>query len=217
MAAGLGIPVQRISDINLVGVRLRHGAADWKAFSSAADAIGHGRIFASGGNVYNVRTAAASAERGIHLEVVALIVFGALAALVTLLLVGQAIARQVMAQTDDYVTLRSLGAIRTQVLAIVSVQTAAIGVVGGVLALVVAAVGSPLMPVGLARQAEIHPGFEIDLVVLIPGFLAIILLISALAVLPGGERADDRRRRQPAIPSRPVDHQSCSSRPGRHC
>ena len=184
LAAGLGIPVQQIADINLVGVRLRHGAADWKAFSSAADALGHGQIFASAGNVYDLRTAAASAERGIHLEVVALLLFGALAALVTLLLVGQAIARQVMAQTDDYRTLRSLGAIRTQVFAIVTLQTTMIGVVGGVLAVVVAAVGSPLMPVGLARQAEIHPGFDIDLVVLVPGFFVIVLLISALAVLP---------------------------------
>ena len=112
LAAGLGIPVQGIADINLVGVRLRHGAADWKAFSTAANALGHGQIFTSAGNVYDIRTAAASAERGIHLEVVALLLFGALAALVTLLLVGQAIARQVMAQTDDYRTLRSLGAMQ---------------------------------------------------------------------------------------------------------
>ncbi len=110
LAAGLGIPVQGIADINFMGVRLRHGAADWKAFSTAANALGHGQIFTSAGNVYSIRTAAASAERGIHLEVVALLLFGALAALVTLLLVGQAIARQVMAQTDDYRTLRSLGA-----------------------------------------------------------------------------------------------------------
>ncbi len=184
LAAGLGIPVQQIADINLVGVRLRHGAADWKAFSAAADALGHGQIFTSAGNVYDVRTAAASAERGSHLEVVALLLFGALAALVTLLLVGQAIARQVMAQTDDYRTLRSLGAVRTQILAVVTLQTAMIGVAGGVLAVIVAWVASPLMPVGLARQAEIHPGFDIDLVVLVPGFLAIVLLISACAVLP---------------------------------
>ena len=184
LAAGLGIPVSRIADINFMGVRLRHGAADWKAFASATNSLGHGQIFASAGNVYDIRTAAASAERGIHLEVVALLLFGALAALVTLLLVGQAIARQVMAQTDDYRTLRGLGAKRTQVLAVVTLQTAMIGVAGGVLAVVVAAVGSPLLPVGLARQAEIHPGFDIDFAVLTPGLLAIVLLISGLAVLP---------------------------------
>ena len=184
LAAGLGIPVQQIAEINLVSVRLRHGAADWKAFSTAADALGRGQIFSSAGNVYDVRTAAASAERGIHLEVVALLLFGALAALVTLLLVGQAITRQVMAQTDDYRILRSLGAVRTQMLAVVTLQTAMIGAAGGFLAVVVAAAGSPLMPVGLARQAEIHPGFDIDLAVLVPGFLAIVLLVSALAVLP---------------------------------
>ena len=96
LSAGLGIPVQEIPEINLVGVRLRHGAADWKPFAAAATAVGNGQIFTSAGNVYGIRTAASSAERGIHLEVVALLLFGALAALVTLLLVGQAIARQVM-------------------------------------------------------------------------------------------------------------------------
>ncbi len=196
LAAGLGIPVQGIADINLVGVRLRHGAADWKAFSSAANSLGHGQIFASAGNVYDIRTAAASAERGIHLEVVALLLFGALAALVTLLLVGQAIARQVMAQSDDYRTLRSLGAMRTQVLGVVTLQTATIGVAGGALAVVVAALASPLLPVGLARQAEIHPGFAIDPVVLIPGFVAIVLLISGLAILPAW-----RASRRPAAGS----------------
>ena len=196
LAAGLGIPVQAIADINFVGVRLRHGAADWKSFSTAANALGHGQIFTSAGNVYSIRTAAASAERGIHLEVVALLLFGALAALVTLLLAGQAIARQVMAQTDDYRTLRSLGATRTQMLAVVTLQTAMIGVAGGVLAVLVAAAGSPLLPVGLARQAEIHPGFAIDPTVLIIGFLAIVVLISGLAVLPAW-----RASRRPAAGS----------------
>ncbi len=216
LAAGLGIPVQGIADINFMGVRLRHGAADWKAFSTAANALGHGQIFTSAGNVYAIRTAAASAERGIHLEVVALLLFGALAALVTLLLVGQAIARQVMAQSDDYRTLRSLGAMRTQVLAVVTLQTTMIGVAGGVLAVVVAALASPLMPVGLARQAEIHPGFAIDVTVLLAGFLAIVLLISGLAVLPAW-RASRRTASRDAPSSRRTGHPWRPPSPGRAC
>ena len=45
-----------------------------------------------------------------------------------------------------------------------------------------------LLPVGLARQAEIHPGFDLDVTVLSAGFFAIVLLISGLAVLPALER-----------------------------
>jgi hypothetical protein len=36
LATGLGIAVQQIPEVNLVGVRLPHGAADWKAFAAAA-------------------------------------------------------------------------------------------------------------------------------------------------------------------------------------
>ena len=47
-----------------------------------------------------------------------------------------------------------------------------------------AVVVSPLMPVGLARQAEIAPGISVDAVVLIPEFLAIVVLVAAVAA-PG--------------------------------
>ena len=84
LAARLGIPVQQIPSLNFVGVRLRHGAADWSAFAAGARAVGGPQVFASPGNVYNIRTSAASTQRGIHLEVVALLLFGGIAALVTL-------------------------------------------------------------------------------------------------------------------------------------
>jgi ABC-type lipoprotein release transport system permease subunit len=184
LAAGLGIGVQSIPDINLVGVRLRHGAADWKAFSAAATALGHGAIFTSAGNVYGIRTAASSAQRGIHLEVVALLLFGAIAALVTLLLVGHAVARQVMLEGDNYATMRALGVTRAQLMAIVVARASVIGAAGGALAFVVAVLGSPLMPLGLARQAELHLGFDVDLTVLVPGVFIIVVLIAARSTLP---------------------------------
>lgn len=37
---------------------------------------------------------------------------------------------------------------------------------------------SPLMPTGLARQAEISPGISVDVVVLTAGFLAIVALLA---------------------------------------
>ena len=184
LAAGLGIPVQQIPNLNLVGVRLRHGAADWRAFSAAAAAVGGGVITPSAGDVFSTRSTAASAQRGVHLLVVALLLFGALAALVTVVLVGQAVARQVAVEGDDYVTMRSLGATRPQVVAVVVLRAAAVGVVGGILAFAVAAVASPLMPIGLARQAEIHLGFDVDLAILAPAVLGIAALLGAWSVLP---------------------------------
>ena len=184
LAAGLGVPVQQLPAVNLVGVRLRHGAADWRAFAKAAAAVGGGQISPSPGNISGIQTAASSAGRGIHLEVVALLLFGALAALVTVLLVGQAISRQVMLQGDDYATLRNLGTTRRQLVGIVLSRVAVIGVAGGALAFVVAILASPLFPIGLARQAEIHPGIAVNLAILVPGFFAIAVLIVAWSLVP---------------------------------
>ena len=72
--------------------------ADWEAFAARATAIGRNDVFVSPGNVFGVPAAAASAQRGIHLDVVALLLFGALVSLVTVVLVGQAVARQTVLQ-----------------------------------------------------------------------------------------------------------------------
>ncbi len=184
LATGLRIPVQGLTDINFYGVRLRHGAADWKMFASEASAIGHGQVFTSAGNTFGIPTAAASAQRGIHLEVVALILFGILALLVTLLFVGQAVARQVVLEADDYATLRTLGATRAQIVWIVVMRAAVLGLAGAAIALLVAALFSPLLPVGLARQAEIHPGFAFDAAILVTGVFALAALVCAGALIP---------------------------------
>ncbi len=186
LAAGLGIPVQELPDINFYGVRLRHGAADWKTFASKASAIGHGQVFTSAGNTLGIQTAAASAQRGIHLEVVALLLFGIVALLITLLFVAQAVARQVVLEADDYATLRTLGVTRAQLVWIVVLRAAVLGFAGAAIALLIAALSSPLLPVGLARQAEIHPGFAFDALILVSGAFALAALVCALAMVPAG-------------------------------
>ena len=69
---------------------------------------------------------------------------------------------------------------------------------GGILAFAVAVAGSPLMPLGLARQAEIHPGSNVDVTVLIPGFLVMTVLIVARSLWPAWRVS----RRRPAPPGR---------------
>ena len=115
---------------------------------------------------------------------VALVLFGILALLVTLLFVGQAVARQVVLEADDYATLRTLGVTRAQLVGIVVMRAAVLGLAGAAIALLVAALSSPLLPVGLARQAEIHPGFAFDAAILVPGAFALAALICALALIP---------------------------------
>ena len=189
LAARLGISVQQIPSLNFVGVRLRHGAADWSAFAAGvraanALAVGGPQVLASPGNVYNMRTSAASTQRGVHLEVVALLLFGAIAALVTLLLVSQAIARMVMLEGDDYGILRGFGASKGQLIAIVLARVSLIGAAGSALAVVVATLGSSIMPIGPARQAEIHPGINFDPQVLLLGFVGLLAFVALCALIP---------------------------------
>jgi ABC-type antimicrobial peptide transport system permease subunit len=185
LARGLGVPVQKIPDINLVGVRLRHGSADWPAFAEAVNkASGGTSTFAAAGNVYGINRAAQSAQRGIHLDVIALIVFGLLVALLTLLFVGQSIGRQVRNQAGDFAVLASLGADRRQLVSAELAVSGFVGVVGAVLAIGVAVAASPVMPVGLARQAEISPGVSADPVFLVPGFFILVALITLAALVP---------------------------------
>ena len=183
LAARLGVPVQQIPSLNFVGVRLQHGAADWSAFAAGARAVSP-KVFASAGNVYNIRASAASTQRGVHLEVVALLLFGGIAALVTLLLVSQAIARMVMLEGDDYEILRGFGASKRQLIAIVVARVSLIGAAGSALAVVVATLGSSIMPIGPARQAEIHPGVDFDPQVLLLGFVGLLSFVALCALIP---------------------------------
>ena len=150
LAAGLGVPAGALPEGNLVAVRLRHGAADYKAFAAAASSVGGDEIFVGDpNNVVGTTTAASSAQRGIRVVAVGLLLFGVLALVVTLLLAGQAFARQVMAQQGDFGTLRSLGASTTDLAGVVLLRAATVGVIGGVLAFMLAVLGSPLMSFGL--------------------------------------------------------------------
>jgi ABC-type lipoprotein release transport system permease subunit len=184
LAARLGIPVQAIPSLNFVGVRLRHGAADWNAFAAGVRAVGDTQVFASPGNVYNIRTSAASTQRGIHLEVVALLLFGGIAALVTLLLVSQAIARMVILESDDYSILRTFGASKMQLMAIALARVFLIGMTGSAIAVLVATFGSSIMPIGPSRKAEISPGISFDPQVLLLGFVGLAAFVAACALIP---------------------------------
>ncbi len=160
-------------------MRVHGGSTGWEAFAAAAARLDPHAQLEAGGN--GLQVAAASAQRGTHLAVIALLLFGALAALVTLLLAGQALARQVLLEEADLAVLASLGTNRAQIVALVTLRAALTGLAGGILAVAAAVAASPLMPVGLARQAEISPGISADPLVLTAGFLTIVMLTAAVA------------------------------------
>ena len=107
-----------------------------------------------------------------------------LTALAALFSIGQLLARQVFLVSDDNGALHALGMSRRQLLATGLAQVGVAATVGALVAVVIAIVASPTMPIGPARIAEPHPGVSFDGPVLGLGFVAIIVLSLLCAAWP---------------------------------
>jgi ABC-type lipoprotein release transport system permease subunit len=165
-------------------VRLRPGASAFR-FERQAEALAQ-RYQATGGNVFvaNLNDQAAQIERAIRPEAIALGLFALVVALTALVLVAQAILRQLRASRIDLTTLRALGLTRWQLWSITLLQVAAMTIVGALIAVTLAVLASPIMPLGAARVAEPSPGLDVDAVALGLGFVAIVVLLVAVLAWP---------------------------------
>ena len=157
-------------------VRLRHGAADLGRFESQMRALG---ASASGED-----TTLAAIEASIHPQALGWWILAALAAIVGLAVLVQALVRQSIAEGEDYPTLSALGADRRQLLALGLARNLVIGVLGAAGALVVATALSPLAPLGEARIAESATGVKFDALVLLVGALATVVVVFAAGIWP---------------------------------
>src|SRR5207253_62162 len=94
----------------------------------------------------------------------------------------QAIARQQFVEADDNETLRALGFTRTQITVISLIRVALIVVPGTIVATLGSLAVSPFMPIGPARIAELHTGFEVNLAVtgLVAGAIVVLMLARAV-------------------------------------
>ena len=114
-------------------------------------------------------------------EAVALSLFGAIAALALLVLVGQGLVQMINRSAPDIAVLRALGATRGQAAA-TAAGPGLISVLGGVaLAVAVAVATSPLAPVGPVRRYDPDRGISTDGLVLGTG--AAVLLVALLGLL----------------------------------
>jgi hypothetical protein len=138
--------------------------------------------------------AIAAADRSIKPVSVALGVFGALAALSLLIVAIQVIGRQLRRHSDETAMLRALGAGPAITLADAVTGIIGAGFVGCLVAVVVAIAISPLFPLGPVRP--VYPvGMAVDAAVLGLGFLALVIVLSGVAVL-GALRLDANIRRR---------------------
>ena len=182
----------------LIGVKLR-SPGDLKAFERAAQALhpdaaltfttaaDQSRIFDSGSRPYTDALRLFS------------IVLGVTAALV----LGQALARQVFADSGDLAVLRALGVTRRSLAAVAGLRSVVVGSLGATLALVIALSASGRFPIGPARLAEPHPGVRIAWGISVAGLLVLLFFVSvavgpvawrvARPIRPGFERERVRR------------------------
>ncbi len=107
--------------------------------------------------------------------------FGGIAALAALLIVGQIIGRQLRLAADELSTLRALGADPAMTASDGLLGLLAAVVLGSLLAAAVAVALSPLAPIGPVRAVYPAPGVSFDWTVLGFGMLALVVILSAVA------------------------------------
>jgi hypothetical protein len=174
-----------------VSVDLHRGPVDLGAFTAAVERRFGDRVSVLPGEDPEERDVRLSGvRRAIAVETAALLVFAGLATLSALLLVGQTLGRQIFLDSIEYPTLRALGMTRPQLVGVAVVRAAVIGAVGGTLAVAVAVALSPLIPIGVARLAEVTPGIAADWPVLAVGGLAVVAFVAACAAWPARRAAD---------------------------
>jgi len=195
--AGTVVPRTGVSYLYLVN--LRHGAADLPRFDTAASHLSAAGVL----GYQNEDTPAASVESSIHPQAIGWWILAALAALVGLAVVGQALARQSIVESEDYPTMAALGANRRQLLALGSLRNLVVGLTGAAGALVVATALSPLAPLGEARTAESSTGIAFDTLVLGLGAVATVAVVFALGIWPALRAANTFGSDDRAFASRP--------------
>ena len=163
-----------------VALRLRHGTADLAAVQRELSRLTGGKYVQS----YPLATQAANTERSIHLQAVALWLVAALLAVISVLVLGQLLARMSFLDSVEYRTLRALGLSRPILLVIGLARAGLIGLAGGVAGTLAALAASPLLPVGLARVADPHPGIRADGLVFGLGVAATAAITMAATAWP---------------------------------
>jgi hypothetical protein len=164
-------------------VELRPGA-DPAAFIARAQRVDGAKVY------YQTQSdLRGKAARAVEPYWGALAAFAVIAALASLLIMGQAIGRQLALHSGELDVTRALGMSRRQLFVASLVRVTAVAVVGAAIAVVGAAVSSRFTPIGPARLAEPDPGFSPDWTVLFIGAVAVVALLLAVTAFPAWQAA----------------------------
>ena len=122
-------------------------------------------------------------EQAIRPQAVAMWAFALVVAVATALLSSQAVSRHAAVVTAGTRAVEAVGVRRRErVLQSVALHSLT-GVGAALLASAIAVAASPVFPIGSARAAEPHPGFEVNLAVLAIGGAAVVALMAGAAAV----------------------------------
>ena len=120
-------------------------------------------------------------NRSIEPEAIALAVFGLIAALAALVIVGGLLARTLSNEVDDFAVLRALGANPRTVAAAALLGAMGAVVAGSILAVIVGVALSPIGPIGPVRPVYPNGGVGFDWTVLGGAFAFFVLALGGVA------------------------------------
>jgi hypothetical protein len=186
-----------------LGLVLRNGDADVAAVK--AEVIG---LFdESAPQIFRVTSIDTfHAQQAVRPAALALGVFGAIAALATIVLVGQAIARNLRAEREAHAVARAIGAGPRSITLIAAIGPVLAVVAGSALAIAIAVAASSQMPIGPVGRVEVHAGIDVDRTVLGGGGLLLIAVLTGIAFAMSRREAPHRvqQRASNARPARGI-------------
>ena len=177
--------------------RLRGGAESLPQFQAAARA--HGAL-----SVTDLDALSNSIVTSIDPQAVGWWILTGFAALVGLVVLAQALARQAALDATDYPSLAALGATRRQLCTFTMARTLALALIGAGGGIALAALLSVFVPVGEARLADPSPGFDFDALLLVGGALAAVGVVLLLGVWPAVKASRTRSGQDQGRVTRPA-------------
>ena len=146
--------------------------------------------------VFDAETEDKSARQTTRTLAVGLVVFAIVAALASVLVVGQTVARHASGAEPDQFALASIGFARRQRVRCIVGTIVPVALLAALLTVLAAGAASTLMPVGLARRIEPAPGVRFDAPVTGAVALAVIVVVIGAGLVAAIPLTRGRRRQQ---------------------
>lgn len=179
----------------LIRIRTIHGVSDVPEVVDAAR-----KVFAESGGALSAQgtqTEIVGAQNAIDVLTTALRIFALVVAIAAVITIAILLSREMSLANDERDTLRTVGVTRVQRVLVNGPRALLIAISGGLLAVVGAIAASPLLPIGIARQADPDPGYHADWLVLLSGLVVVVVIVVLIAVVAA--LRNDRRSAPHAV------------------